>query len=59
MHRDQRLVVEGHPSLPLGVVLVPLRVQDRCRFGLVRSAEGLLQEPQEVCALGVWPWHGL
>ena len=59
MHRDRRLVVEGHPSLPVGVVLVPLRDKDRCRFGLVRSAEGLLQEHQEVCALGVWPRHGL
>ena len=59
MHRDPRLVVEGHPPLPVGVILVPLRVQDRCRFGLVRSAEGLLQEPKEVCALGVRPGHGL
>ena len=31
----------------------------RCWFGLVRSAEHLLQEPQEVCALGVRPGHGL
>ena len=59
MRRDRRLVVEGHPPLPVGVIFVPLRVQDRCRFGLVRSAEGLLQEPHEVCALGVWPGHGL
>ena len=59
MHRDQRLVVEGHPPLRVGVIFVPLRVQDRCWFGLVRSAEGLLQEPQEVCALGVWPGQGL
>ena len=59
MHRDRRLVVEGHPPLPVGVMLVPLRVQDRCRFGLVHFAEGLVQEPQEVCALGVWPRHGL
>ena len=59
MHRDRRLVVEGHPPLPVGVIFVRLRVQDRCWFGLVRSAEGLLQEPQEVCAFGVWPGHGL
>ena len=59
MHRDRRLVVEGHPPLPVGVILVPLLVQDRCRFGLVCSVEGLLQEPQEVCALAVWPRHGL
>ena len=58
MHRDRRLVVEGHPLLPVGVIFVPLRVQDRCRFGLVRSAEGLIQESKEVCALGVWPGHG-
>ena len=67
MHRDRRLVVEGHPPLPVGVIFVPLRLQDRCRFGLVRSAEGLLQEPQEVRAFGggarawlaVWrPWLG-
>ena len=43
----------------MGVIFVPLRVQDWCWFGLVRSAEGLLQEPQEVCALRVWPRHGL
>ena len=42
----------------MGVIFVPLRAH-RCRFGLVRSAEGLLQEPQEVCALGVWPGHDL
>ena len=59
MHRDRRLVVEGHPPLPVGVRFVPLQVQDRCWFELVRSAEGLLQEPQEVCALRVWPGHGL
>ena len=59
MHRDRRLVVEGQPRLPVGVIFVPLRVGDRCRFGLVRSAEGLLQEPQVVCALGAWPRHGL
>ena len=59
MHHDRRLVVEGHPPLPVGVIFVPLGVQDRCWFGLVCSAEGLLQEPQEVCALGVWPGHGL
>ena len=52
-------MVEGHPPLPVGVIFVPHRVQDRCWFGLVRSAEGLLQEPQEVCTLGVWPRHGL
>ena len=52
MYRDRRLVVEGYPPFPVGVIFVPLRVQDRCWFGLVRSAEGLLQEPQEVCALG-------
>ena len=43
----------------MGVIFVPLRVQDRCRFGLVRSAEGLFEQPKEVCALGVWPGHGL
>ena len=59
MHREQRLVVEGHPPLPVGVILVPLWVQDRCRFGRFRSAEGLLQEPKEVCDLGVRPGHGL
>ena len=59
MHRDRRLVVEGHPPLPVGVIFVPLVVQDPCRLGLVRFAEGLLQEPHEVCALGVWPGHGL
>ena len=59
MHRDRRLVVEGQPSLPVGVILVPLRVQDRCWFGLVRSAEGLLQEPKGVCAFGVRCGHGL
>ena len=59
MHRDRRFVVEGHPPLPVGVILVSLRVQDRWLFGLVRSAEDLLQKPQEVCALGVWPRNGL
>ena len=59
MHHDRRLVVQGHPLLPVRVIFVPPRVQDRCWFGLVRSAEGLLQEPQKVCALGVWPGHGL
>ena len=59
MHRDRRLVVEGHPLFPVGVIFIPLRVQDRCRFGIVCSAEGLPQEPQESCALGVWPGHGL
>ena len=59
MYRDRRPVVEGHPPLPVGEIFVCLRVQDRCRFGLVCSAGGLLQEPQEVCALGVWPRHGL
>ena len=29
----------------------------RVQAGLL--CEGLLQEPQEVCALGVWPGHGL
>ena len=59
MHRDRRLVVEGHPSLPVGMVLVPLRVQDWCRFGLVCSAEGLFKKPQEVWAFGVRPGHDL
>ena len=59
MHRDRRLVVEGHALLPVGVIFVHLQVQDRCRFRLVRSAEGLPQERQEVCALRVWPGHGL
>ena len=59
MHRDRRLVVDGHPSLPVGVVFITLRVQDRCRFGLVCSAEGLFQNPKEVCTLGVGPRHGL
>ena len=59
MHRDRRLVVEGHPPLPVGVIFVPLLVQDRCRFRLVRAPECLLQEPQKVCAFGVWPGHGL
>ena len=53
MYRDRRLEVEGYPPFPVGVIFVPLWVQDRCWFGLVRFAEGLLQEPQEVCALGV------
>ena len=52
-------MVEGHPPLPVGDIFFPLRVQDRCRLGLVCSAVGLPQEPQEVCALGVWPGHGL
>ena len=43
----------------MGVIFVPLRVQDWCQFGLVCSAEGLFQDPKEVCALGVWPGHGL
>ena len=59
MYRDRCLVVEGYPPFPVGVIFVPLRVQDRCWFGLVRSAAGLLQEPQEVCAFGVRPGHGL
>ena len=59
MHRDRRLVVEGHPLLPVGVVFVPLRVQDRCLFGLVLSAEGLFQGSKEVCTLEVPPGHGL
>ena len=59
MYRDRRLVVEGYPPFPVGVIFVSLWVQDRCWFGLVRFAEGLLQEPQEVCALGVRPGHGL
>ena len=59
MHRDRRLAVEGHPPFPVGVIFAPLRFQDRCWLGLVPSAEGLLQEPQEVCALGVQPGHGL
>ena len=28
MHRDRRLVVEGHPLLPVGVVFVSPRVQE-------------------------------
>ena len=59
IHRHRCLVVDGHPSLPVCVVFVPLRVQDRCQFGLVRSAEGLFQESKEVCALGLRPGHGL
>ena len=59
MYRDRCLVVEGYPPFPVGVIFVPLWVQDWCWFGLVRFAEGLLQEPQEVCALGVRPGHGL
>ena len=59
MHRDPRLVVEGHPSLPVGVVFVPLWAQNQCWFGLVRPAEGLFQEPKVVCAFGVRPGHGL
>ena len=59
MYRDRRLVVEGYPPFPVGVIFVPLWVQDRCWFGLVCFAEGLLQESQEVCALGVRPGHGL
>ena len=67
MHRDRRLVVEGHPPLPVGVIFVPLQVQDWCQFGLVRSAEGLLQETPGGLRLGdvarawlaVWrPWWG-
>ena len=57
MHRDQRNVVEGYPSLPVGLVFVPLRVQDRCWFGLICPAEGLFLK--EVCTLGVRPGHGL
>ena len=45
--------------MPEGMVIVTLRVKDRCPFGLVRSAEALLQEPKEVCALRMpavaWP----
>ena len=52
-------MVEGYPPLPVGVIFVPLRDKDRCRFGLVCSAEGLFPEPKEVCALGVLPGHGL
>ena len=59
MHRDLRPLVEGHPSLPVGVVFLPLRVQEWCCFGLVRPAEGLFQEPKEVCAFGMRPGHGL
>ena len=59
LHRDQCLVVEGHPSLPVGVVFVSLLFQDWCWFGLVRPAEGLFQEPNEVCALEVRPRHCL
>ena len=59
MHRDRCLVVEGHLSLPVGVVFVLIRVQDRCWFGLARPAEGLFQERKEVFALGVRPGHSL
>ena len=59
MYRDRCLVVEGHPSLLLGVVFVPLQVQNRCWLGQVKPAEGLFREPKEVCALGAWPGHGL
>ena len=51
-------MVGGHPSLPVGVVFVPIRIQDRCWFRLLRPAEDLFPEAKEVCALGVWPWHG-
>ena len=59
MYRVRLLVVEGHPSLPVGVVFVPLWIQDRCWFGLVRPAEGLFQERKEVYSLGMRPGHGL
>ena len=52
MHHDRRLVVERHPPLPVGVIFVPLRLQDRCWFGLVRSAEGLLQDPRRSAPWG-------
>ena len=63
VYGDCCLVVKGHPSLPVGLVFVPLSVQDWGRFGLVRPMEGLFQEPEKVCALVAWlaawqPWWG-
>ena len=48
-----------YPFFPVGVVFVPLRVQDWCWLGPVRPAEGLFEEPKEVCALALRPGHGL
>ena len=59
MYLDRCLAVEGHPSLPVGLVPVPFWDQDRCLFGLVCPAEGLFQDPKEVCALRLWSGHGL
>ena len=52
MYSDRCLVVEGYPPFPVGVIFVPLWVQDWCWFGLVCFAEGLLQEPKRRSA----PW---
>ena len=59
MYRDRCLVVEGHFLLPVGVVFVPLPVQDWCWFGLVCPVEVRFLKPQEVCTLAVWPGHGM
>ena len=50
MHRDRRLVVEGHPLLP-GPGSVLVRVGPLCE-GLAPGTPGGLR-------LGVWPGHGL
>ena len=55
MHRDRCIVVAGHPSLPVGVVFVPLRVW----FGMAHRMKGLFKEPKDVCSLGLWAGHGL
>ena len=41
VYRDQCLVVEGHASLLMGLVFVPLWFPDRRWFGLVCPAEAL------------------
>ena len=59
MHRDQQIVVEGRPPVasgrdicsPLGPGSVLVRAGPLCGK--------LVPGPQEVCALGVLPGHGL
>ena len=41
VYRDRCLVFEGHPSLPVSMVFVPLLVRDWRWFELKRPAEGL------------------
>ena len=55
MHRDRRLVVEGHTLLPVGVVFVPLWVQDRCRFGLVALRRACSRNPKRSAPWGCGP----